>query len=42
MRNDRAKITAGGLSVRATQLQFFNILSVQLARKSDNITRDES
>lgn len=42
VRNNRAKITARGLNVMATQLQFFNILSVQLADYSDNIMRNES
>jgi len=42
VRNNRAKITAGGLNVIATQLQFFNTLSFQLADKSDNIMRNES
>lgn len=42
VRNNRAKIAAGGLNAVATQPQFFNILSVQLADKSDNIMRNES
>lgn len=31
MRNNRARKTAGGFNVIATQLQFFNVLSAQLA-----------
>lgn len=42
VRNNRTKITVGGLNVMATQLQFFNILSVQLDDKSDDIMSNES
>lgn len=42
MRNNRARITAGGLNVMATHLQFFNVLSAQLADRRDNIMRNES
>lgn len=42
MRNNRARITAGGLNVTATQLQFFNVLSAQLADRRGNIMKNES